>query len=193
MSESYDIYMTGVGGQGIGLLAEALARAVDRAGLSVRGCDTHGLAQRGGIVSSHLRIGASAHSPLVSPGRADLVIALEGQTCRHEPSPMQRSFETTTARPPTSWKLGQPKLDTQTWASVQACGSTRTKRAVQPGRRRASRVSLSMQGCLAMGIDLESLFRDRLLHHLLQLGLLVGIDLAGTATPGLRGRRARRL
>ncbi|MGO8694683.1 MAG: 2-oxoacid:acceptor oxidoreductase family protein [Rectinemataceae bacterium] len=88
MSESYDIYMTGVGGQGIGLLAEALARAVDRAGLSVRGCDTHGLAQRGGIVSSHLRIGASAHSPLVSPGRADLVIALE----RHEALRAARSY-----------------------------------------------------------------------------------------------------
>ena len=74
---SFDVYMIGVGGQGIGLLAEALARAADHAGLVVKGCDTHGLAQRGGIVARHLRIGGKAHSPLVSPGAADLVVALE--------------------------------------------------------------------------------------------------------------------
>jgi indolepyruvate ferredoxin oxidoreductase beta subunit len=75
-----NIYLVGVGGQGIGLLAEVLLRAVDYAGLPVKGVDTHGLAQRGGIVSSHLRIGPAAHSPLVMEGQADLVVALE----RHE-------------------------------------------------------------------------------------------------------------
>jgi indolepyruvate ferredoxin oxidoreductase beta subunit len=81
MGETFNVYITGVGGQGIGLLAEALARAADRAGLPVRGCDTHGLAQRGGIVSSFVRIGpdggSGAHSPLVREGCADLVLALE--------------------------------------------------------------------------------------------------------------------
>ena len=77
MGEAYNIYMTGVGGQGIGLLSELLARAAAHAGLAVKGCDTHGLAQRGGIVSSHLRLGEGAHSPLVEAGKADLVVALE--------------------------------------------------------------------------------------------------------------------
>ncbi|HUX40201.1 MAG TPA: 2-oxoacid:acceptor oxidoreductase family protein [Rectinemataceae bacterium] len=77
MSGVYNIYMTGVGGQGIGLLSELLARAAAHAGLAVKGCDTHGLAQRGGIVSSHLRLGQGAHSPLVEAGSADLVVALE--------------------------------------------------------------------------------------------------------------------
>jgi len=80
MGNTFNIYMTGVGGQGIGLLAELLARAVDHAGIAMKGCDTHGLAQRGGIVASHLRLGEGAHSPLVEPGTADLVVALE----RHE-------------------------------------------------------------------------------------------------------------
>lgn len=80
MSGTFDIYIAGVGGQGIGLLSEALIRAVDHAGLPAKGCDTHGLAQRGGSVSSHVRLGADAHSPLVSEGSADLVVALE----RHE-------------------------------------------------------------------------------------------------------------
>jgi indolepyruvate ferredoxin oxidoreductase, beta subunit len=76
MDTCFNIYMAGVGGQGIGLLAEILARAADYAGLQVRGCDTHGLAQRGGMVTSHLRLGRS-WSPLVPDGEADLVIALE--------------------------------------------------------------------------------------------------------------------
>lgn len=75
---TYNIYMIGVGGQGIGLLSEVLLRACDHAGLSVCGVDTHGLAQRGGTVESHLRIG-TVFSPLVQPGYADCVIALERQ------------------------------------------------------------------------------------------------------------------
>jgi indolepyruvate ferredoxin oxidoreductase, beta subunit len=75
--KKFDILVTGVGGQGIGLLAEVLLRAADHAGLVARGCDTHGLAQRGGIVKSYVRIGDSAHSPLISSGSADMVIALE--------------------------------------------------------------------------------------------------------------------
>ncbi|MBU1081508.1 MAG: 2-oxoacid:acceptor oxidoreductase family protein, partial [Spirochaetes bacterium] len=88
MSGGFDIYVAGVGGQGIGLLSEALIRAVDYAGYVVKGCDTHGLAQRGGSVSSHIRIGAEAHSPLVSEGRADLVVALE----RHEAVSAGRAY-----------------------------------------------------------------------------------------------------
>lgn len=75
-----NIYLIGVGGQGIGLLSEILIRAADHAGLKVKGVDTHGLAQRGGIVVSHLRFGEKVHSPIVSEGEADIVIALE----RHE-------------------------------------------------------------------------------------------------------------
>ena len=75
-----DLFLIGVGGQGIGLLAESVLRAADAAGMSVRGVDTHGLAQRGGTVTSHVRIGHRAHSPLIRPGQADVVIALE----RHE-------------------------------------------------------------------------------------------------------------
>lgn len=74
---AFNIYLCGVGGQGIGLLAAALAQAADRAGLTVRACDTHGLAQRGGVVSSHIRLGADALTPLVPEGGADLVLALE--------------------------------------------------------------------------------------------------------------------
>ena len=84
----FNVFMIGVGGQGIGLLFEALIRAADAAGLAVVGCDTHGLAQRGGTVLSHLRIGPGAHSPLIAEGEADLVLALE----RHEAMRAMRSM-----------------------------------------------------------------------------------------------------
>ena len=74
---AFNIYICGVGGQGIGLLAAVLAQAAARAGLQTRACDTHGLAQRGGVVSSHIRLGADALTPLVPEGGADLVLALE--------------------------------------------------------------------------------------------------------------------
>jgi len=76
----FNIYLTGVGGQGIGLLSEILLRAADHAGFPVKGVDTHGLAQRGGIVVSQIRIGNDVHSPLIRQGQVDLVVALE----RHE-------------------------------------------------------------------------------------------------------------
>lgn len=72
-----NIYMCGVGGQGIGVLSEVMMQACLAAGHQVRGVDTHGLAQRGGIVVSHLRLGERALAPRISPGEADLVIALE--------------------------------------------------------------------------------------------------------------------
>lgn len=77
---TFNVYMAGVGGQGIGLLSEILLRTADHAGLVVKSVDTHGLAQRGGIVVSQLRIGPEAYTPMISAHDADLVVALE----RHE-------------------------------------------------------------------------------------------------------------
>jgi len=78
--DRFNAYLIGVGGQGIGMLSEAMMRAADHAGFVVHGCDTHGLAQRGGVVTSFLRLGDSCNSPLFGRGQADLVVALE----RHE-------------------------------------------------------------------------------------------------------------
>jgi indolepyruvate ferredoxin oxidoreductase beta subunit len=76
----FSIYLGGVGGQANGLLSEVLLRAADHAGLAVKAVDTHGLAQRGGIVVSQIRIGDTVHSPLICEQQADLVVSLE----RHE-------------------------------------------------------------------------------------------------------------
>jgi indolepyruvate ferredoxin oxidoreductase, beta subunit len=80
MINRFNVFLIGVGGQGIGLLSELLVRTGDHAGLKVSGVDTHGLAQRGGTVTSHIRIGDDIHSPLIPLQQADLVVSLE----RHE-------------------------------------------------------------------------------------------------------------
>lgn len=71
-----NILIVGVGGQGALTTAALLARAAMKAGLNVITAETHGMAQRGGSVEVHLRIG-DVMSPLIPDGGADVVIALE--------------------------------------------------------------------------------------------------------------------
>jgi len=75
--KAMNIYLCGVGGQGISLLSSVITSACMEAGYQVMGVDTHGLAQRGGTVVSHLRIGKKVFTPMIPDGQADLVIALE--------------------------------------------------------------------------------------------------------------------
>jgi indolepyruvate ferredoxin oxidoreductase, beta subunit len=74
----YDIVLAGVGGQGVLSLAAILARAAMIDGLNVRQSEVHGMAQRGGAVSAHLRISDSGIAgDLVSSGGADMILAME--------------------------------------------------------------------------------------------------------------------
>jgi len=75
--KSFNIHITGVGGQGIGLLSQTLLRGIDHAGITAIAVDTHGLAQRGGIVVSQIRCGEPVHSPLILRNSADLVLGME--------------------------------------------------------------------------------------------------------------------
>ncbi|SMD10986.1 indolepyruvate ferredoxin oxidoreductase beta subunit [Desulfocicer vacuolatum DSM 3385] len=77
MTNPFNIHMTGVGGQGIGLLSQTLLRAVDCAGIRAIAVDTHGLAQRGGMVVSRIRMGENVFSPLIMAHGADLVLGME--------------------------------------------------------------------------------------------------------------------
>jgi len=73
-----DLILAGVGGQGLLALAAVIGEAARSCGLQVKQAEVHGMAQRGGVVQSHLRYSEKpVHSPLVSEGSADLVLALE--------------------------------------------------------------------------------------------------------------------
>ena len=69
--------LCGVGGQGTVLASKLLAAAAMDRGLPVKTAETIGMAQRGGSVFSHVRIGDGVSSPLIGRGRADLIIAFE--------------------------------------------------------------------------------------------------------------------
>ncbi len=72
-----NIFLAGVGGQGILLASEVLGEAFLAGGYDVKKSEVHGMAQRGGAVTTHLRFGPKVYSPLIEPGTADLLIAFE--------------------------------------------------------------------------------------------------------------------
>ena len=74
---STNVVIVGVGGQGTVLASKLISDAAMAAGLPVEAAETIGMAQRGGSVMSHVRIGEGVHSPLVGDGRADLLISFE--------------------------------------------------------------------------------------------------------------------
>lgn len=72
-----NIILCGVGGQGTVLASRLLATAAIGLGLPVLSAETIGMAQRGGSVISHIRIGDEARSPMIAKGTADLIIGFE--------------------------------------------------------------------------------------------------------------------
>jgi len=72
-----NVFLAGVGGQGILLASEIMGEAFLRDGYDVKKSEVHGMAQRGGAVTTHLRFGPTVHAPLIEPGTADLLIAFE--------------------------------------------------------------------------------------------------------------------
>jgi indolepyruvate ferredoxin oxidoreductase, beta subunit len=75
--EDKSILICGVGGQGTVLAAKLIAQAAIAKGVHVRSAETIGMAQRGGSVVSHVRLGDKTPSPLIPYGGADVIIAFE--------------------------------------------------------------------------------------------------------------------
>lgn len=72
-----NLILCGVGGQGTVLASKILAAAAIARGEMAHTAETIGMAQRGGSVVSHVRIGENAHSPLIPKGTADVLIGFE--------------------------------------------------------------------------------------------------------------------
>ena len=76
-SEFYDIYLVGVGGQGVLTIGDLIAEAAMRASIPVSFYPTKGMAQRGGAVKARLRLGRETVGANIAEKGADLVIAME--------------------------------------------------------------------------------------------------------------------
>jgi indolepyruvate ferredoxin oxidoreductase beta subunit len=72
-----NILLAGVGGQGTLLASEILSEALMIAGHDVKKSEIHGMSQRGGSVTSHVRFGEKVYSPLIPEGEADLLFGFE--------------------------------------------------------------------------------------------------------------------
>ena len=77
MDKVTNILMVGVGGQGVILASEIVAEVMMRAGFDVKKSEVHGMAQRGGMVNSHIRFGSKVYSPVIKKGEADILFSFE--------------------------------------------------------------------------------------------------------------------
>ncbi len=72
-----NILVAGIGGQGVMTAAEILAQTALAQGYDVKKTEVAGMAQRGGVVTSHVRFGEKVNSPAIPDGEADLILGFE--------------------------------------------------------------------------------------------------------------------
>jgi indolepyruvate ferredoxin oxidoreductase beta subunit len=77
MKPTTNILVVGIGGQGVMTAAEVLARVAIACGLDASKTEIAGMSQRGGVVSSQVRIGEHIEAAEIPPGQVDLLLALE--------------------------------------------------------------------------------------------------------------------
>ncbi len=75
--KTFNVSLVGVGGQGILLTSDVLAKVAALAGLDVKKSEIHGMAQRGGSVISQVRFGERVYSPIIADGTSDLLVSFE--------------------------------------------------------------------------------------------------------------------
>ena len=72
-----NVLIVGVGGQGVLLASEILCEVAKVMGLDAKKSEVHGMSQRGGVVTSHVRFGKKVYSPLIPAKEADVILAFE--------------------------------------------------------------------------------------------------------------------
>ncbi|MBN2241390.1 MAG: indolepyruvate oxidoreductase subunit beta [Acidobacteria bacterium] len=75
--ETKNIFLSGVGGQGTILAGNILGQVLLEAGYDVKKAEVHGMAQRGGDVTTHFRYGKKVYSPLIKEGDVDFLVSFE--------------------------------------------------------------------------------------------------------------------
>jgi indolepyruvate ferredoxin oxidoreductase beta subunit len=75
--QTTNVLVAGVGGQGVILASDIMCEVFMGAGYDVKKSEIHGMAMRGGIVTSHFRFGKKVYSPLIKEGEVDILFAFE--------------------------------------------------------------------------------------------------------------------
>ncbi|MDD3730989.1 MAG: indolepyruvate oxidoreductase subunit beta [candidate division Zixibacteria bacterium] len=76
-NNSFNILIVGVGGQGVLLASEIISTVAMNAGLDVKKSEVHGMSQRGGVVSTHVKMARKVYSPTIQLGQADVLLSFE--------------------------------------------------------------------------------------------------------------------
>ena len=75
--DTVNVSLVGVGGQGIILTADILAKTAAMAGVDVKKSEIHGMAQRGGSVISQVRFGDAVASPIIQEAKSDILVSFD--------------------------------------------------------------------------------------------------------------------
>lgn len=126
MSQTTNILVVGIGGQGVMTATEILAEAAIALGHDAKKTEVAGMAQRGGVVSSHLRFGPRVLSPQITPGTADVLLGFEsaeGMRWRHMLKPDGLALMNTGRLVPPVVDLGLYEYPADPVAEVRAAGT----------------------------------------------------------------------
>jgi indolepyruvate ferredoxin oxidoreductase beta subunit len=170
-----DILITGVGGQGVVLASDIIGETALAAGFDVKKTDTLGMAQRGGSVVSHVRLGEKVRSPLIKEGDVDLLLALEkleAARWSHYLKPGAIAIINNYEQPPLSVSLGQVKYptDKEVVALLKRCTDKiymidGNKKAKELGNVRT--LNIFMLGCFSVFAPLDTkVWQDCISKHL---------------------------
>jgi indolepyruvate ferredoxin oxidoreductase beta subunit len=121
-----NILLVGVGGQGIIVASEIMADAFLEAGYDVKKSEVHGMAQRGGSVSTHVRFGSKVFSPLIKEGETDILVAfeeLEAMRYLHFLGPKPTILLNEQRLNPPSVSLGKDRYPEDIAASLSRCAA----------------------------------------------------------------------
>ncbi|AGF76683.1 2-oxoacid:ferredoxin oxidoreductase, gamma subunit [Desulfocapsa sulfexigens DSM 10523] len=173
MAATGNILFSGVGGQGILLASEVTAYALLAAGYDAKKSEVHGMAQRGGSVTAQLRYGDKVYSPLIEPGKADILISFEMmEAARYLPYLHQESkviVNTQQIKPP-SVAMGQVPypanvLDAVSSLGIQVVSVDAFDIARDAGEVKAANIVMvgAMSAFLPMGVEVyENIINTRI-------------------------------
>lgn len=120
-----NILVVGIGGQGVMTAAEVLARVALDAGWDASKTEIAGMSQRGGVVSSQVRIGSHVHASEIAPGQVDLLLAMEaaeGLRWCHWLAPTGRAIVNTLRAVPPVVSSGRARYPDDPFGDLRALG-----------------------------------------------------------------------
>jgi len=155
---TFDIVLAGVGGQGVLSVSAVIASAALTSGLDVKQCETHGMSQRGGAVSAHLRLANEPiASDLVPQGCAALILSMEPLESLRYLSYLKPDGLVITASEPVRNIADYPPIE-QVLAAIRGLPQARIVEADRLARQAGSSraVNMVMVGAASTVLPLEA-------------------------------------